>query len=84
MTLYGDFRQEEFSAIYWLKKNKDILPPFRFDCGTNDHLLEENRQLHRSLTTYSIAHEYFEFDGDHSWAYWQKHIVDTLLFFESR
>lgn len=55
--------------------------PFRFDCGTDDYLIEENRALHHSLLERGIAHIYQEFPGDHSWDYWHDHLADTLLFF---
>jgi enterochelin esterase-like enzyme len=61
--------------------NKAQLSPFRFDCGVDDTLIEANRQLHQALTTNTIPHEYEEHTGGHQWEYWQKHIADSLLFF---
>jgi putative tributyrin esterase len=81
---YTTPRGEEAGVLYWLKKNRDILPPVRFDCGTGDELIRENRELHRELTRAGVPHQYFEFEGDHSWVYWQEHVSDTLLFFEGR
>jgi putative tributyrin esterase len=72
---------EQDSVLDWLLKNKDILPPFRFDCGSEDILIEHNRQLHKDLDTHKILHMYEEFSGGHSWGYWTKHIEKTLLFF---
>lgn len=57
------------------------LPKLRFDCGTDDSLLEHNRALHHALTKKKVPHIYEEFEGGHQWSYWQKHLVDTLLFF---
>ncbi|MDQ3686789.1 MAG: alpha/beta hydrolase-fold protein [Acidobacteriota bacterium] len=74
-------RGEDMHVLYWMKENKEILPPLRFDCGTSDDLIEENRKLHRALIAHDISHQYFEFEGDHSWPYWREHIKDTLLFF---
>jgi putative tributyrin esterase len=74
--------REDAVPLYWMKKHRENLPPFRFDCGTNDALIEGNRELHQSLVELNIPHQYFEFEGEHNWAYWQKHIADTLLFFE--
>ena len=62
-------------------KNKEQLAPFRFDCGSNDLLIEFNRKLHSDLVKYQIAHQYQEFEGAHEWPYWQEHIKDSLLFF---
>ncbi len=62
-------------------KNKDQLPPLRFDCGRDDLLIEENRKLHQALTSAGIDHEYNEFPGSHEWSYWIEHLQDSLLFF---
>lgn len=69
------------SLLDALLKNRRRLPPFRFDCGRDDFLIGPNRALHQALTDAGVAHEYQEFDGDHTWPYWEKHLADTLLFF---
>ncbi len=58
------------------------LPPIRFDCGKEDALIEHNRELHRALEKHHIAHIYQENAGGHEWSYWQKHVTQSLLFFE--
>lgn len=65
-----------------LQKNKELLPPFRFDCGREDPLIEGNRALHEALDAASIPHRYEEFEGAHEWPYWEEHLVDTLQFFD--
>ncbi|WP_111706426.1 alpha/beta hydrolase [Lutibacter citreus] len=62
-------------------QNKNNLPPFRFDCGKDDLLIEYNRELHKKLKNSNIDHVYEEFKGKHEWCYWEEHIKDTLLFF---
>ncbi|MBX9901567.1 MAG: esterase family protein [Burkholderiaceae bacterium] len=57
------------------------LPPIRFDCGTEDFLLQANRTLHQALNDANIAHDYAEFPGAHEWSYWSQHLEDSLLFF---
>lgn len=59
------------------------LPPLRFDCGLSDSLLDANRTLHDQLVTAGISHRYEEFQGGHEWPYWEEHIRDSLLFFNS-
>ncbi len=59
------------------------LPPLRFDCGTEDPLLEYNRRLHKALQEAGVNHVYEEFAGGHEWPYWEKHIEDTLRFFNN-
>lgn len=71
-------------AIFELMlQNKNELPPVRFDCGKDDLLIEHNRVLHEKLTNANIPHTYQEFEGKHEWSYWQEHVKDTLLFFNS-
>lgn len=83
----SDFKQlqadalEQDGVLDFLIKNKSILPPFRFDCGSEDILVEYNRKLHNDLIINGIAHIYEEFSGGHSWDYWAEHIAKTLLFF---
>jgi len=57
------------------------LPPIRFDCGRDDALFDANRALHNELVQAGIAHRYAENDGGHDWAYWSRHLADTLRFF---
>jgi putative tributyrin esterase len=72
---------EDADVLHWMTENRESLPPLRFDCGTDDQLIEENRELHRRLNAFGIAHTYEEFPGAHSWDYWREHLADTLLFF---
>ncbi len=69
--------------IAWIERNRSVLPPLRFDCGTNDALIAGNRRFHEELDARSVPHSYTEFDGDHNWAYWHEHIGRSLLFFEN-
>ncbi|MDF7823342.1 alpha/beta hydrolase-fold protein [Pontiellaceae bacterium B12227] len=68
------------SAIHWMQTNRDQLPPLRFDCGVDDILIEENRELHQQLEAAGIEHSYQEFPGEHAWEYWIEHLRDTLRF----
>lgn len=72
---------EQDGVLDWMLKNQTSLPPFRFDCGSEDLLIEYNRQLHSTLQQASIPHQYEEFPGGHSWSYWEEHLRETLLFF---
>ena len=66
--------------LHWAEVNHEHLPPMRFDCGTDDPLIEANRELHRALTGMNIRHEYREFPGGHDWLYWTEHLRQTLEF----
>ncbi|MBE2286172.1 MAG: esterase family protein [Prosthecobacter sp.] len=59
------------------------LPHLRFDCGSDDELVEPNRTLHRELTEAGIPHVYEEFSGGHTWDYWHEHLADSLRFFKA-
>jgi enterochelin esterase-like enzyme len=74
---------ESSSIIDHAKKYRNNLPPLRFDCGTDDQLLDSNRRLHQALTEQKIDHLYQEFSGAHTYEYWTKHIEDSLIFFNS-
>ena len=73
---------EERSVFETMLRNRDRLPPIRFDCGTNDPLIEYNRELTQQLKHAGIAHTYEEFPGGHEWPYWEKHLADMLKFFD--
>jgi len=74
---------EQGSVLDWLVRHRDRLPPFRFDCGLSDDLLEANRALHGQLEALGIAHTYEELPGGHEWPYWERNIERTLVFFQS-
>jgi S-formylglutathione hydrolase FrmB len=69
------------SLLETLIQQRSSLRPFRFDCGTEDFLLAENRALNEGLTQARIPHEYAEHPGGHEWPYWQRHLADQLRFF---
>ncbi len=72
---------EDRSVLAALLRNHHELPPIRFDCGTEDFLVEENRELHQALEAAGIVHLYEEFPGGHTWPYWEEHLADTFRFF---
>ncbi len=79
-----DYRQKEATEeSVWeiIQSINGQVPPLRFDCGTDDLLIEHNRKLHNQLKEAGIDHQYQEFPGGHEWSYWQEHVKDSLLFF---
>ncbi|MBA3514975.1 MAG: esterase family protein [Pyrinomonadaceae bacterium] len=84
LAFFGEtLEREDARLLYWMKRQRESLPPFRFDCGTSDALIEKNRELHQALFALNIPHQYFEYEGGHDWDYWREHIADTLIFFDS-
>jgi S-formylglutathione hydrolase FrmB len=74
---------QQDGVLDWMSANKTKLSPFRFDCGSKDFLLEQNRVLHNSLLELGIPHLYEENEGKHEWDYWTKHIDTSFVFFDS-
>ena len=72
--------KRDADLLYWMRKHRAQLPPIRFDCGTEDSLLESNRALHEALRKARIAHVYEEHPGGHDWDYWRTHVRSTLRF----
>ena len=52
----------------------------RLDCGTEDFLIEENRELHAHLNAVGYCHEYAEAPGAHNGEYWDAQIPAALAF----
>jgi len=65
-------------------RHREHLPPVRFDCGTDDLLINYNRSLHKKMEKAGIPHTYEENPGGHEWSYWAKHIISSLKFFAER
>jgi putative tributyrin esterase len=75
--------EEPFVGV-WIARHRTAVPPLRFDCGTEDPLLDASRRLRDELVHQNVVHVYQEFPGAHDWTYWKTHLADTLLFFEER
>ena len=80
--IFGPRPQGGPNDISALIENCDraLLPSLRLDCGVDDFLIQENRAFHRHLEALGVPHEYAEHAGGHDWAYWDRHILDTLTF----
>lgn len=60
--------------------NRDTLPELRFECGTEDYLLGQNRILKHALDSHNLPYTYIESSGDHSWKYWDRRLAESLPF----
>ncbi|MHC4592244.1 MAG: alpha/beta hydrolase [Planctomycetota bacterium] len=80
--IFGDDPAQGDNDVFRLAEQIDrgLLPALRFDCGTDDALLEHSRAFHRHLEGLGIPHEYEEFPGAHEWGYWDTHIQEALEF----
>lgn len=55
-------------------------PALRLDCGSEDLLIDENRELHDLLVAAGVGHEYEEHPGGHEWPYWADRVGPALAF----
>lgn len=81
ITQYKTELDQETHILYWMEKNRETLPPIRFDCGEQDSLFESNLRLKAEFEKAGIKHHFEAFSGGHEWPYWTKHIESTLWFF---
>lgn len=61
-----------------LKKQKEEIPAIYMAVGTEDFLLENNRQMHAFLEAEQIEHTYIEGPGAHEWDFWNAHIEPAV------
>ncbi len=64
-----------------LRLRHDALPALRFDCGSQDPLIDSNRSLSLALKREGIGHVFEESAGKHDWDYWKAQLPHTLRFF---
>ena len=69
-----------FSLAATLKRAGKRIPHLRIDCGTEDFLLQSNRDFHAHLSKLKIAHQYAEHPGTHEWDFWDEHVREALAF----
>ncbi|MCI9337322.1 MAG: esterase [Lachnospiraceae bacterium] len=56
-----------------LLSEKKKIPEIYMCCGTEDFLLENNREFHRFLVSRGVSHEYFESKGTHDMQFWSEY-----------
>ncbi len=54
------------------------IPDIYMCCGTEDFLIENNRQMHRFLEAEGIPHEYHESKGIHDMVFWHEYIAKIV------
>ena len=50
------------------------------DCGVDDELIDQNREMHELLGSLGIEHGYAEHPGGHEWDYWAARLEDHVRF----
>ncbi|MDF2985520.1 MAG: putative esterase [Eubacterium sp.] len=71
--LIGSDKDPEALIADLRKRNADI-PKIYMACGTEDFLINENRDYHNYLASENIEHTYVEDSGVHDWNFWNKYI----------
>ena len=54
------------------------IPAMYIACGTEDFLIEANRDYHKLLEEKGVEHTYIEAPGAHTWDFWDEHILNVL------
>jgi S-formylglutathione hydrolase FrmB len=70
-----------YSAIAAVDRTPEQPLSVIIDCGTEDHLIQGNRNLHQKMLERKIPHDYIERPGKHDWNYWRNAVTYQLLFF---
>jgi S-formylglutathione hydrolase FrmB len=79
--LLGSHNDPKALATKLIEENSEI-PNIYIACGTEDFLIEQNRDFHRYLQQLKIKHEYTEGPGVHDWVFWNNYIVKGLEWLE--
>ncbi|MCF7927880.1 MAG: hypothetical protein K9L68_02580 [Spirochaetales bacterium] len=61
-------------------RNSGTMPHIRFDCGSDDYLVNENRAFRDHLETLDLPFVYNEYPGKHNWNYWNNRLPEILDF----
>ena len=72
------------NLIRKLKSAGEKIPEIYLACGTEDFLLEPNREMHRFLTEEGVPHEYHESPGTHDMVFWTEYIRKIVLWMFDR
>nr|AGS57568.1 esterase 7 [uncultured bacterium] len=62
-----------------LAEKPETIPNIYMACGTEDFLIQENRDFHEYLQTLKIKHEYVEGPGTHDWVFWSTYLAKALI-----
>ncbi len=54
------------------------IPALFMACGTEDFLLENNRELRDFLQEKGVEHVYHESPGIHNWAFWNQYLEPAI------
>lgn len=61
-----------------LLEQKQKVPAIYMACGTEDFLLDRNREFHHFLKKYQVPHYYHESPGNHDMVFWKEHFAKAF------
>ncbi len=82
---FGDLSQLEQSEnnpeylVKMLKGDNKRIPPIFMACGTEDFLLQENRNFHKFLVNEKVDVIYQESTGIHDWKFWNEYLEPAII-----
>jgi len=84
--IFGESFTGGAEDVFALVENadKEKLPALWMHCGDNDFLIQANRDMRAHLESLGIPHSYYEAPGEHTWEYWDRHIIDALGFIKEK
>nr|MBA2737980.1 hypothetical protein [Pyrinomonadaceae bacterium] len=91
MSVYGaaDSKTRQENDIF--KMLREISPekvkqlPFVYlDCGTEDFLIQSNRDYAALLLEKKIPHEFRQLPGRHDWRFWNSQVLEFLQLSETK
>lgn len=75
-SLLGSHNDPKALAKQLSEKNR--LPGIYMACGTEDFLIDKNRNFHEYLESLGVEHVYVEGSGVHDWKFWSEYIQKAL------
>jgi S-formylglutathione hydrolase FrmB len=73
-----DTGDDHDAAVIAARVDAAKMPVLAFDCGVDDHLIEDSRKFAVRLKALGLPHEYREHAGAHTWDYWERHVPDAI------
>lgn len=65
-------------------ERRPSLPFIYMDCGTEDWLIETNREFSKLLLRRKIPHEFRQLPGGHAWTYWNRQVQEFFRLLDAR
>lgn len=71
--------KDPFALYSSVRESNGSIPKMYIACGTEDFLIEENREYSQFLKTQNADITYVEGPGDHNWDFWNEYVEKGVL-----